>query len=167
MNEYNDYISITKRWFKSYNTFKVTVASMTADIETQERMLASADDLGAPIAKYDSMPKGGSGELNAVERQTEDRLRRQQEINRAKLNRDEIQRIIDRLDRAMESLPQEDRELLHGHYMMNRDWCSLGYERHYSERWAREKAGKALRTVAFMLFGVKAQPMQLSFVFAE
>ena len=34
MNEYNDYVSITRRWLKEYNTFKATVASMTADIKT-------------------------------------------------------------------------------------------------------------------------------------
>lgn len=167
MNEYNDYIAITRRWLKSYNTFVATVQSMTADIEAQERILRTADDLGAPIAAYDSMPKGGSGELNTVERKAEDRLRRQNNIEREKLNRDEIQRIIDRLDRAIKALQPEEQELIYGHYIDGRDWYSLGYERHYSERWAREKAGKAIRTIAFVLFGVKAHPVQLSFVFAE
>lgn len=166
MTGYNDYISITRRWLKEYNTFKATVASMTADIDAQEEILTKSLDLGAPIAKYDSMPRGGEGDLNAVERQTEDRLRRQESIYRARLNRDEIQRIIDQIDRAVGSLSFEEQDLLRGYYMAGQSWHDLGYERHYSERWAREKAGKALKTVAFIIFGVKSRPQQLSFVFA-
>ena len=64
MNEYNDYIAITRRWLKDYNLFKVTVRNMNKDIEAQQQIL----DLGsvAPIAKYGDMPAGGSPELNAV-----------------------------------------------------------------------------------------------------
>lgn len=167
MNEYNDYVSITRRWLKEYNTFKATVASMTADIKTQEEMLERAMDLGAPIAMYDNMPKGGNGELTTVERQAQERMRRRESIERAKLNRDEIQRIIDRVDRAVSSLDAEEQELLLGFYIHGRSWQSLGYEHHYSERWARKKGGEALKSVAFAIFGIKARPQQLSFVFAE
>jgi hypothetical protein len=122
MNGYNDYFSITKRWLKEYNTFKATVASMTADIKTQEEMLERAMSLGAPIAMYDNMPKGGRGELTTVERQAQERMRRRESIERAKLNRDEIQRIIDRVDRAVSSLDVEEQELLHGFYRNGKSW---------------------------------------------
>ena len=167
MNEYNDYVSITRRWLKDYNTFKATVASMTADIKTQEEMLERAMDLGAPIAMYDNMPKGGSGELTTVERQTQERMRRRESIERAKLNRDEIQRIIDRVDRAVSSLDVEEQELLQGFYRKGKSWLTLGYEHHYSERWARKRGTEAVKKMAFLIFGVKACPQQLSFVFAE
>ena len=92
MNEYNDYVRITRGWLREYNTFKATVESMTQDIEAQQRLLDMSQDLTAPIAKYDNMPKGGTPELNAVESAAEDRMRRELAINRERLNRDEIQR---------------------------------------------------------------------------
>ena len=167
MKEYNDYISITRRWLKEYNTFKATVANMDADIKAQEELLTKAQDLGAPIANYDAMPRGGSAELNAVESAAQDRIRRQQAIYRERLNRDEIQRIIDRIDRAMLTLEEEDQDVLREYYLDKNSWVHIGQKYHYSERWAREKGGKALRTVAFVIFGVKARPEQLAFVFAE
>lgn len=166
MNEYNDYVSITRRWLKDYNTFKATVANMTADIEAQERILEQSLDLAAPIAMYDNMPKGGSGELNAVERQVADRMRREDSIKRAKLNRDELQRVLDKIDRALASLSPEDQDLLHGFYVEGQSWMELGYRNHYSERWARKRGTEALKTMAFVIFGAKARPEQLSFVFA-
>ena len=142
MKEYNDYVSEVRRFLKNYNTFKATVKSLTADIEAQEELLRKADNLGAPIAKYDNMPKGGTGELNTVERQTEDRLRRQERIYKARLNRDELQLKLDQVDRAMGALSYEEQELLRGHYVEGKDWHSLGYENNYSERWAGRRQAR-------------------------
>jgi len=166
MNGYNDYISITRRWMKDYNTFKATVENMTADILEQQKLLSRSDDLVAPIAKYGGMPQGGTPELNSVEAQAYDRMRREASIYRQILNRDEIKRIIDRIDRAIRTLPLEDQAVLKEHYIDGQSWETIGYARNYSERWAREKGGRALKAVAFVLFGVKARPEQLTFVFA-
>jgi DNA-directed RNA polymerase specialized sigma subunit len=165
--EYNDYIRTVRIWMKEYNNFKAMVVAMNEDIAAQTRLLERADDLTAPIAKYDGMPRGGSGELNAVEAAAQDRIRRQQAIYKEMLNRDEVQRILDRVDRALRSLPEEDREVLIEFYIDKRSWDEIGYSRGYSERWARDKGGKALKAVAFFIFGVRAQPQQLSFVFLE
>ena len=83
------------------------------------------------------------------------------------LNRDEIQRLIDKIDWAVSTLPQEDQDILKEHYFDRISWEKIGNNHSYSERWAREKGGKALRKVAFVLFGVRARPQQLSFVFAQ
>ena len=165
MTEYNEYVNTVRGRLKKYRMFRATVASLTADIEDQERILAKAMDLGAPIAMYDNMPKGGSSELTTVERQTEERLRVQRGIQRAILTRDETQFIIDQLDRALGTLSQEEEDLLRGHYIDGKDWQVLGYEQHYTERWARKKAGKALKTMAFIIFGPKSCPEQLSLAF--
>ena len=166
MNEYNDYIAITRRWLKDYNLFKVTVKNMNKDIEAQQQIL----DMGsaAPVAKYGDIPKGGSPELNAVEMAADDRIKRQQDIYKAVMNRDDIQRHIDRIDSAIDSLEDEDREVLQEHYLQGDSWEHIGHNRHYSEQWARKKGGKALRQVAFILFGLKAKPPeQIRFVFAQ
>jgi hypothetical protein len=165
--EYNDYFKVVRRWLKEYNNFKEMVAAMDADIESQTELLKRADDLTAPIAKYDGMPRGGSGELNAVELAAQERIRRQNAIYRERLNRDELQRILDRIDRALRILPQEDREVLVEFYIENQPWDKIGNSRNYSERWARDKGGKALKSLAFFIFGVRAKPQQLTFVFLE
>ena len=166
MNGYNDYISITRRWMKEYNTFRATVESMTADIQEQQKLLSRSENLCAPIANYDGMSKGGSPGLNGVEAKAYDRLRREASIHRQTLNRDEIKRIIDTIDRALNTLSLEDQAVLTEHYIDGRSWEQIGYCRNYSERWAREKGGKALKSLAFVIFGVKARPEQLTFVFA-
>ena len=166
MNEYNDYISITRRWLKDYNLFKVTIKNMNKDIEAQQKIL----DYGsaAPIAKYGDSPKGGGGELNTVEMAADDRIKRQEEIYMAMINRDDIQRHIDRIDNAVDSLEDEEREVLQEHYFEGDSWEHIGRNRHYSEQWARKKGGKALKQVAFILFGLKARPPeQIKFVFAQ
>ena len=78
-----------------------------------------------------------------------------------------MQRILDRIDRALRILPQEDREVLVEFYIENQPWDKIGNSRNYSERWARDKGGKALKNLAFFIFGVRAKPQQLTFVFLE
>lgn len=165
MNDYNEYVNVIKGRLKNYSMFKKMVSDMTADIATQEEMLSRAMDLGAPIAAYDSMPRGGSSELTTVERLTEDRLRVRENIRRTTLNRDETQLIIDQIDRTLMALSQEEEELLRGYYIDGLSWQTIGYEHHYSERWARKKAKKALRTMALMIFGPKSCPEQLTLAF--
>lgn len=165
--EYNDYVRTVRIWMKEYNNFKAMVDAMDEDIEAQTRLLDQASDLTAPIAKYDGMPRGGSSPLTAVESAAQDRIRRQYAIYQERLNRDEVQRILDRINRALHSLPQEEREVLTEFYIEKKSWDQIGDSHHYSERWARDKGGKALKTMAFFIFGVRANPQQLSFVFLE
>jgi DNA-directed RNA polymerase specialized sigma subunit len=165
--EYNDYVRTVRLWLKEYNNFKAMVTAMDDDIKTQARLLDQAEDLTAPIAKYDGMPRGGSSPLTAVESAAQDRIRRKYAICQEQLNRDEVQRIIDRINRALHSLPQEEREVLTEFYIEQQSWEQIGDSHHYSERWARDKAGKALKNMAFFIFGVRARPEQLEFVFLE
>ena len=165
--EYNDYVRTVRIWMKEYNNFKAMIVAMDEDIEAQTRLLEQASDLTAPIAKYDGMPRGGSAPLTAVESAAQDRIRREHAIYKEKLNRDEIQRILDRVDRALHSLDQEGREVLEEFYIEKKSWEQIGNDHHYSERWARDKGGKALKAVAFFIFGVRADPQQLEFVFLD
>lgn len=167
MREYNDYIRTTRRWMKDYNTFKATIAGMNTDIEAQQRLLDKAEELAAPIAQYNGMPKGGGTGLNAVEAAAQDRIRRAEAIRKKILNRDELQRLINMIDNAIAVLPQEEQEILKEHYFKRVSWERIGSRRKYSERWARDKGGKALKKLAFAIHGTKAQPEQLTFVFLQ
>lgn len=158
MTEYNEYVNTVKARLKKYNIFKATIESLSCDIHAKESILEKAISLGAPIAMYDNMPKGGSGELTTVERQAEERMMIRMDIDRAKYNLAETEFILGQLDRAMGALPQEDQFLLRGHYIDGRDWKVLGYELHYTERWARKKASRAIKTMTIIIFGPKACP---------
>ena len=166
MNEYNDYISITRRWLKDYNLFRATIAHMEKDIEAQQAALHR--DVAAPIAKYGDMLKGGSAELNGVESAASERMARERDMYQAMINRDDIKRQVERIDSAIDTLAEDEREVIREHYIEGDSWEHIGQNRHYSERWARDKGGKALKKVAFVLFGLKAKPPeQIRFVFAQ
>lgn len=166
MKRYNDYISMTRRYLKSYNEFKIAIENMTADIESHRLALSAADDVGSAIAKYGDTPLGGTPELNSVEGAAERRIRREKAIADLTANRAEVQRMVDKIDRAVGALGDVDRMLVQCFYIDGKSWLAIGHEHHYSEKWARERGGKALRSVAFMLFGPRTVPEQLSFVFA-
>ena len=140
---------------------------MDADIERQKKLLEQSQSLATPIARYGDMPRGGTPELNTVEAAAQDRIRREQDICRQTLNRDEVQRLLDRIDSALLALDWEEREVLKDFYFKNMSWEAIGYSRHYSERWARRKGGKGLKNLAFQIFGIRARPAQMEFVFIE
>lgn len=165
--EYNDYISTTRRWLSNYNRFKISVKNMTDDITEQKKILDVADDMGAAIAKYGDSPGGGTPELYPVEMSAEMRMKRQERIRQLMINRGEVIRILEKLDVSIDSLSDEEASLIRNHYINGASWWQIAEQNHYSESWARKKTGKALKHLALMIFGAKAMPEQIRFVFAD
>ena len=66
MNEQEEYVEKTKRLLKSYNALRVTLANQEARIQLKKYELGLGE--AAPISKYGDAPRGGSQELNAVEK---------------------------------------------------------------------------------------------------
>ena len=164
MQGYNDYQDTVRRWLRYYNQLKITATNMQEDVVEQERILELGSS--APISKYDETPGGGS-ELTPTEAAAERAIKIQTKVNETRLNLGEIQRIIKKVDNALEGLDCESRELVKAHFFDGQSWRDIGYARHYTERWARKKGNRAIRDMAFMVFGIRARPEQLSFVFAE
>ena len=77
---------------------------------------------------------------------------------------DEMEAMIRTVDYALESLNDVDAELIRRHYIDGETWEAVSSELFYSEKWARERAGKAVRDVALMLFGVQIRPAQLKLI---
>ena len=75
-----------------------------------------------------------------------------------------MERTIRAIDRAFESLDDVDAELLKERYINGRSWAETAELLNYTEKWAREKGGRALRDMALMLFGIHMQPMQLKLI---
>ena len=163
MNEYNDYVGMTKRYLKSYNQLRITARNLDEDIEASQAML---QDESVAISRYGGEMGGGSGELNAVESAANRRMKIQADIVEMQRNKTEIERVLRKVDRALEGLGDADRDLVQGHFIDGYSWGQLGNKAYCTEKWARDKGNKALKEVAFMVFGVCARPRQLRFVFA-
>ena len=166
MNQYNEYVAITRSRLKEYNMLKARVKVLDQQIAQTKSVLDS--EIAAPIANYSGMPRGGGSELNVIEAATHDRMKRQNDLSMMILNRDTVQSKIDNIDSAIGSLQDDEQDIIKERYIYADSWEHIGCKRHYSERWAREKGGKALKKIAFVLFGLKARPPeQIRFVFAQ
>lgn len=165
MREYSDYIRETKRLLMNYNKMKVAVTNLTEEIEAQEMILR--DESIASIQYGDDRISGGTRELTITEAAAARRIELEGHITDMRIRRDDMERTIRAIDRAFESLSDEDADLLQGRYIRGLSWAELAEELNYTEKWAREKGGKVLRDVALMLFGVIVRPAQLKLVYTS
>lgn len=166
MNGYNDYAGITRQWLRRYNDFSMAAKNMNADVKILVQEIAANEDMTAPIAKYSSMPSSGKSELNAVESSTARRLEKERQIEMVKNDVIELERVIAKIDRAINSLDGESADIIKSYYIDRQSWAKIADKHHYSEEWARKKSNKAIKRMALIIFGMKAMPEQLSFVFA-
>lgn len=167
MRGYNDYVITVKRWLKNYNKFAITIANIKDDIDQKERQMKL--DVNAPISKYGGMPSGGKPELNAVESMAERHMHMHDEIEKELQSISNIELTMRKIDRAISGLADNEQQLIKGHYFDGKTWSELGDELYYSEKWARERAYKATKQMAIMIFGPKAagdETVQLQFIFA-
>ena len=158
MREYGDYIRETKRLLRSYNKMKVAVMNLTEEIEAIERLL---QDEGIAAVRYGDDGGRGAGELTATEAAAARRIRMRGRITEMRERRDEMERMVRKIDRALFSLDDGDAELIRGRYMRGQSWIEIADALNYTEKWAQEKGGKVLRDVALMLFGVIVRPAQI------
>ena len=166
MREYSDYIETTRSYLKRYNQFKVTIANLNDDIDAMEH--AIEEDVAAPIANYGGMPGGGTPELNTVEAAAERHNKMKDMIHKDRESIQNIERILRKVDRAITELEPDDQFLIKGHFIDHRSWGELSAEKFFTEKWARERSRKAIKQMAFMLFGSRAMPEQQNlFVFFE
>lgn len=162
MKEYNDYIEMTFGYLKNYNKFLIVIKNLEAEKEAKRLLLA---DQSVAIAKYGDTPAGGSSELNQTEAAASKRMELEEEIDRIDREIAELHRILNKVDNAICGLDSDDRKLMEMYYMDRRSWGEIADELYCSADWARKRGKKAVAEVAFMIFGQKACPTQLSFCF--
>ena len=159
---YGDYIRETKRILGSYNKMKVAVVNLTEEIEAVERLL---QDEGIAAVRYGDDGRRGAGELTATEAAAERRIRMRGRITEMRERRDEMERMVRKIDRVLASLDDGNAELIRRRYMQGRSWAEVAEQLNYTEKWAQEKGGKVLGDVALMLFGVVVRPAQMKLMF--
>ena len=156
--EHGDCIKETKRILGQYNKMKVAVQNLAEEIEARTAALQGES---VAIARYGDEPTGGTAELTATEAAAARRMRAAQEIVEMKERKQDMERTLRGGDRALSCLSANDERLVRGRYIDGYAWWQVAREAGYTEKWARERGGKALCDVALMMFGVIARPAQM------
>ena len=159
--EHGDCIKETKRVLGQYNKMKVAVQNLTEEIEARTAALQGES---VAIARYGDEPMGGTAELTATEAAAARRMRAAQEIVEMKERKQDMERTLRAVDRALSCLSTNDERLVRGRYIDGYAWWQVAREAGYTEKWARDKGGRALRDVALMVFGVSEKPIQIALV---
>ena len=161
MREYNDYVITTKQYLKNFHQFRTTVENLKQMIEDTKQECVPA----APIASYSDMPRGGVSELNAVESNVSANIMRKNNILAMERDVEHIEKLLDKLNRSIDSLSSEDKQLIEDVFVKCKSWREVSESRYISEKWAREKTNAVIKDIARMMFGVYAVPQNEKFCF--
>lgn len=157
-----DCIKETKRILGQYNKMKVAVQNLTEEIEARTAALQGES---VAIARYGDEPTGGTAELTATEAAAARRMKTTADIAVMEKRKQDMERTLRAVDRALSCLSADDERLVRGRYIDGYAWWQVAREAGYTEKWARDKGGRALRDVALMMFGIDLRPVQMGFVF--
>jgi len=159
--EHGDCIKETKRILGQYNKMKVAVQNLTEEIEARTAALQGES---IAIARYGNEPTGGTSELTATEAAAARRMMAAADIEEMQERKQDMERTLRAVDRALSCLSANDERLVRGRYIDGYAWWQVAREAGYTEKWARDKGGRALRDVALMVFGVSEKPIQIALV---
>ena len=159
--EHGDCIKETKRILGQYNKMKVAVQNLAEEIEARTAALQGES---VAIARYGDEPTGGTAELTATEAAAARRMRAAADIAVMERRKRDMERTLRAVDCATKCLPTNDERLVRGRYIDGYALWQVAREAGYTEKWARDKGGRALRDVALMVFGVSEKPIQIALV---
>ena len=160
LKEYNDYVETVKRYLSQYGRMQGTAESMRMRAKTIREELSEGSDIAAPISKYGDQAGGGSPELNAVEAAADRRTKKAKMAAWCEAQADVIEH------RLEACLDEREQRLVKGYYFEKKRWVDLASEMNFSETWARKIGGRAVKTMAAIIFGEDAVPEQMAFHFA-
>ena len=160
--EHGDCIKETKRILGQYNKVKVAVQNLTEEIEARTAALQGES---VAIARYGDEPMGGTSELTATEAAAEKRMKTTADIAVMEKRKQDMERTLRAVDRALSCLSEEDERLVRGRYIDGYTWRHVAYDVGYAETWADKRGRRALQDIALMLFGACRKPLQMRLVF--
>ena len=167
LKEYNGYVEIVKRYLSQYGRMQGTAESMRMWAKTIREELSEGSDIAAPISKYgDQAGGGGSPELNTVEAAADRRMKKTKMAAWCDAQADAIEHRLELVDHALSCLDEREQYLVRGYYFERKTWVELAMDLHLSETWARKTGGRAVKTMAAIIFGEDAVPEQMAFHFA-
>ena len=160
--KHGDCIKETKRILRQYNKMKVAVQNLT---EESEARTAALQGESVAIARYGNEPTGGTAELTATEAAAARRMRTAADIEEMQERKQDMERTLRAVDRALACLSAEDERLVRGRYIDGCTWRHVAYDVGYAETWADKRGRRALQDIALMLFGTCRKPLQTRLVF--
>lgn len=154
MYKSNDCIKLTKQHLRNYKYYVTALENITEDIKCKELELQGQS---IKATEYGSIPGGGGGsELNVTEQAAELRIKLTQEKEDLIQKRKELQRQVNKIDRSMAKLPEEEREIVNLFYIQRMSYDNLSQHTHYGERRNRKMLREAEQHLAIMFYGIKA-----------
>lgn len=145
-----DIIAETKRILQDYPKMNIAVLNLTDEIAGIEKELR---DESIAAARYGvERVTGGAVGLTPTERAAERRIKAEMRIMELEHQIAAIERRKCAVERALDALDETDREIVRAR-MAGHSWAHIAAEMNYSEKWAKNKGGKAIREMALMLFG--------------
>lgn len=159
MNKNTSNLSKTRFYLKNYNQFKIAIKNLSDDMEALQKNLQQENT--APISKYGESSGDRNNEFTVVEAFVIKREQCQAKIIEIQNNLNVINRIIKKIDRAIEGLGDLDRKVIVAYYFDNKSWREIAQKNYISEQWAKERRNKAVKQVSRMIFGVTAIPEQI------
>lgn len=162
---HNDYVNTVKQYLIRYREFSTYISNIYADIEDYEAKLTLDATPKVPVL---SSTPGGSDDSDSQQ----ERIYFEKESIPDKIAqlRDELQQIepmMNRLNRSLEALVDNDRAIVVRRLADNDSWLLIASDLHTSESYCRRRMGKVLEILAGMMFGPGAIPVQTQFVFYE
>ena len=153
-----DCIKETKRILGQYNKMKVAVQNLAEEIEARTAALQGES---VAIARYGDEPTGGTAELTATEAAAARRMRAAADIEEMQERKQDMERTLRAVDRALSCLSVGDERLVRGRYVDGYAWWQVAREAGYTEKYASERGNRVLRDVADMVFGMAVRPLQM------
>lgn len=166
LKEYNDYVVLVKHYLCQYDHLRDTAKSKRMQAKTIRDELVKNLDVAAPIAKYGGQAGGGSPELTTVEAAAARRSRKAELAERCDAQADAIESRLRLVDHALSCLDEREQYLIKGYYFDKKTWVELAMDLYLSGTWARKSGGRAVKTMASIIFGKDAVPEQMAFHFA-
>lgn len=163
MRQYSDYYRAVDGYLKNYSKFKIAVENLATE---RQAKLFQLSGCSTPISKYGYGVPGGSGDsLSQPESVVSKRIELADEAETINKDMQEVQRIIDKVDKALSGLEPDLRQVIELSYFEKLDWWKIADEMHYSAKWCRNLRDQAIQDMALMMFGMKACPGDMKFCF--
>lgn len=140
-----------------YNDMKDSVALWESERNGIETELSSVP---VAISKYGGEPVGGSGELNVVEQQAQERIELEERL--AEIDRDvkRVRALMRKIEDAVASFDPETCNLIWDHYVERRRWYDIASAMYLSETSVKQRGYRAIQQLSQLLFGLKAHPYE-------
>lgn len=163
---HNDYTVVVRQYLTRYKRFTTYVENVKADIADYEKQLAMTAAPKVPVLS----PSGGGGGGENISQEEREYMKKEEieaKIQRLKKDIAKIEPVLNRLSRSLDALNDTDRDIVTRRMIYNESWRMIASDNTVSEGYCRRRLPKIIETLASMMFGPKAMPVQTELVFLE